>query len=402
VAEKNLHSADDAALGFLYQGQYALLLLWRDSDDEAVVWVETLDDVVLVASGETILEQLKHSMKQKPASLTIASKNVWKTLKAWIDVLPGLELEHSWLHLVAVAGISKGSPLEALLADGSDRSSLLDALTVEAERVLQEREQSKSEKKTPLPHGDRAAGCKAFLDLGDDIRKALLARIRLKPDQPNIAKIEEELVGSLTTIVMTRRALVARHLLDWWNGQILDLLTKKRTDGISKFELQKRFMGIVSTLELDELSASFSTAVAPSTYVADSMLKRQIDLVGAMPAVLGRAIQMEWRARQERAGWANQNPAHRTTIVTYDERLVEEWSSRHVDMCDAVKGKDEGQIAAQGLEILKWSHFAAPKELEPIAPKMLSPHYVRGAYQILSITGQVGWHPDYRLRLGFS
>ena len=53
------HSAADAALGFRYQGLYALLLLWREVDDDATIFIETLDDVVLVAAGQTLLEQLK-------------------------------------------------------------------------------------------------------------------------------------------------------------------------------------------------------------------------------------------------------------------------------------------------------------------------------------------------------
>lgn len=59
-----------------------LLRLWNELSDEAVIYLETLDDVVLEANGQTILEQLKHSLSTKPAALTVASVNVWKTLKA--------------------------------------------------------------------------------------------------------------------------------------------------------------------------------------------------------------------------------------------------------------------------------------------------------------------------------
>ncbi|TIR29926.1 MAG: hypothetical protein E5X25_00140, partial [Mesorhizobium sp.] len=77
----NPHSADASALGFLYQAQYALLRLWKEQSDDAVVFLETLDDVVLKTNGETILEQLKHSLSEKPDAITVASLNVWKTLK---------------------------------------------------------------------------------------------------------------------------------------------------------------------------------------------------------------------------------------------------------------------------------------------------------------------------------
>lgn len=398
---KNPHSADDAALGFLYQGQYALLLLWRDADDDATVWVETLDDVVLASNGDTILEQLKHTLKTKPVPLTIASKNVWRTLKGWIDVLPSLDLSHTWLHLVAVTGIASGSPLELLLDDGNDREKLLDTLNQEAERVLQERVEAKAAKAKALPHAERVAGCTAFLALEPDKKTAILSRMRIKPNQPTIAAIEDQLAADLTSILKERRQVVARQLVEWWNGQILDLLTKKRDIGISRFELVKRFMEIVSAIELDELTSGFATSILPSSYKAHSMLERQITLVDGSKDTIRRAIQVEWRAREERSRWSNQNPAHLTTIVNYDSRLVEEWSDRHIDMCAEAAGCAEDKSKEHGRNLLKWSHFDAPQQLEPIAPKIVSPHYVRGAYQILSITGSVGWHPDYRTQLGF-
>jgi len=52
----NAHSADAAALGFLYQAHYALLRLWNEPSLEAAIYLETLDDVVLEATGQTILE----------------------------------------------------------------------------------------------------------------------------------------------------------------------------------------------------------------------------------------------------------------------------------------------------------------------------------------------------------
>ncbi|MEQ8803304.1 MAG: hypothetical protein RLP45_14795, partial [Haliea sp.] len=102
----NVHSADASALGFLYQAQYALLRLWSETSSDAVIYLETLDDVVLQANGQTILEQLKHSLAAKPDQITVASVNLWKTLKSWIDVIPNLALHDTAFHLVTVAEIS--------------------------------------------------------------------------------------------------------------------------------------------------------------------------------------------------------------------------------------------------------------------------------------------------------
>lgn len=399
MTTKNEHSADDAALGFLYQAQYALMLLWREPDDDAVIYLETLDDVVLIAGGATLLEQLKHSLKDKPNSLSIASLQLWKTLKAWIDVLDEIDLPRAWLHLVSVADISKGSPLEALLNDEVDRSDLLVALKEEAARVVRERVEAAAEKK-PLPHAERAAACEAFLKISEETRINLLARTRIKPKQPNITKIEDLLAESLLSVIRDKRSQVSRQLFEWWNGQILDFLTKKRKTGISRFELVKRYMEIVSAIEFDELTSTFATALLPSSYQCDSMIERQISLVGGV-VELERAVREEWRAREERSRWSRENPARREDIARYDDRLVEEWSDRHTDMRGECVGVPDKVLKTKGLDLLKWSHYSAHKDLEPIAPKVVSPYYVRGAYQVLSIEGRVGWHPEYRKLLGF-
>jgi hypothetical protein len=348
LTTKNEHSAEDAALGFLYQGQYALLLLWCESDDDAVIYLETLDDVVLVANGDTLLEQLKHSLKAKPNSLTVTSLPLWKTLKAWIDVLPELDLPRTWLHLVAVAEISDGSPLEALLNDEADREDLLRALKEEAARVGRERAEAAAAGQD-LPHAKRAAACKAFLELSEETRGNLLARARIKPKQPNIAKIEDVLRESLTTVIRDRRAQVARQLVEWWNGQILDLLTKKRKVGISRFELVKRHMEIVSAIELDELTSVFATAMHPSSYQFNSMIERQISLVGGSEMELKRAVREEWRAREERSRWSTENPARHGIISSYDDRLIEEWLDRHADMRSGCVGASDEALRGKGV-----------------------------------------------------
>lgn len=401
MTTKNEHSAADAALGFLYQGQYALLLLWRHGDDDAVIHIETLDDVVLDTRGGPILEQLKHSLKANPPAITIASVPLWKTLKAWIDALPELDLAHARFHLVAVAEISHGSPLEALLDDTADRNDLLAALNEEAKRVMREHKGAIARKATTIPHADRAVACEAFLALPEDLKEQLLSRSGIKHKQPNIAQIEDELAKSLNAVLPDKRKQVARQLLEWWNGRILDLLCKKPTTGISKIELLKRYMEIIRSIELDELTSAFANAWHPAGYRCNPKIEQQISLVGGGENHLKRAIREEWRAREERSRWLTENPARQETIDNYDERLIEEWLDRHKDMCHQCTEVSNDEYKKNGLKLLEWSHYKAPKELEPIDLKIVSPYYVRGTYQVLSVSGDVGWHPNYKKLLGF-
>lgn len=396
---KNPHSADAAALGFLYQAQYALLRLWNETSDDAVVFLETLDDVVLKVNGETILEQLKHSLSEKPPAITLASLNLWKTLKAWIDVLSELDLSRTWLHLVAVAEISPTSPLQVLVTEDESRESLVLALQEEARRVVRERTEAEAKGETPLPHAQRAAACEAFLKLSDELQGEILSRARIKPGQKNIAQLEDELAGALTTVLAKDRAHVAAIMVEWWNRQIVHAHCGKRDKAIRRFELVKRHMEIVGDIENDALIDYFATGIPPESYRSHPMVANQINLVGGTNAELRRAITNEWRARETRSRWTNENPLRRELIASYDDRLTEEWSDRHIDMCDECDGHSEDAKKEEGRKLLKWSHYQAPNDLESIAQSITTPSYVRGSYQVLSISGRVGWHPDYRTLL---
>lgn len=397
----NAHSADASALGFLFQAQYALIRLWNETSFEAVVYLETLDDVVLEANGQTILEQLKHSLSAKPDAITVASVNVWKTLKAWIDVLPSLDLPKTLLHLVTVADISPTSPLKVLLDETEDRDDLLAALQDEARRVIRERAEADAKGVKPLPHAKRAPGCEAFLKLSENLQAEILSRVRIKPGQQNIRHIEDELAKRLTSVLAKDQSHVAALMVEWWNRQIIHAHCGKRDKAIHRFELVKRHMEIVADIEHDNLVDYFAADLPPDSYRSHHMVENQISLVGATESWLQRAVTNEWRARESRSRWSTENPSWRERISNYDDRLAEEWSYKHVDMCEECGGQSEEVKKTKGRELLRWSFYDAPDKIESIASSVTTPSYIRGTYHVLSIDGRVGWHPDYLALLGF-
>lgn len=398
----NPHSADAAALGFLYQAQYALLRLWREQGDEAVIHLETLDDVVLEANGQMILEQLKHSLSAKPDAITVASLNVWKTLKAWIDVLPKLDLPRTSLHLVTVAEISERSPLKVLLTETESRTELAETLREEARRVVQENADAVAKGTKPVPHAKRLSACKAFLDLTETQHEEILARVRIMPGQQNIRHIENELAKTLTSVLAKSRPDVAARMVEWWNRQILHAHCGKRDKLITRFELVKRHMEIVADIEHDNLVDYFAEEVPPGSYKSHPMVENQITLVGGNASWLHRSITHEWRARETRSRWSTENPSWRERIAKYDDRLAEEWSYLHVDMAEQCDGQSEDTKRSEGFKVLRWSFFDAPNNIESIASSVTAPSYIRGTYQVLSIAGRVGWHPEYKALLGFT
>lgn len=393
-AQEIVHNAEAAALGFYYQAYFALETLLLQTADDAAVAVERLDDVELVADGQTLLFQLKHSLLAKPAPITIASRALWRTVAVWIDLLPTITIADTTLHLVAVGAIEVGCPLHALTKTDVDRSAVVQAMVEEAQRVVDERANAKMAN-VALPHSERARGCEFFLGLGDTDRLNLLRRAVIRSESSPIDKIEARIAGYLLLLPAEQRSVVAARLVEWWDRQVVHSLCGVRSRAITRLELQQQIMSIVGDLEEGRLFPEFELATPPDDYQPHGMLTRQIQLVGGKPSDLSRAIREEWRAREQRSQWVNANPAMAVTINEYDVVLREQWSDRHEQMAEDVSAAEDRAKCEAGLKLLRWTHEDAPGFVRPISDGWSAAYYVRGSYQVLAINRKVGWHPNY-------
>jgi len=329
----NIHTAEDAALGFYYQTYFAFLTLLQQIGDDAGVGIERLDDIELKVDGHLLLYQLKHSIKAVPPPITMKSRALWRTLKVWIDALFHVELAQTTMHLVAVGPLGAASPLNALLDLDADRDDLAVALIAEAQLVHDARAAAHAAG-TKLPHGERADGCAAFLTLEPAVRSNLLRRILIKPNSPPIDQVEVLAAQHLTLIAPENRAEVVTRLLGWWDIEVVHALCGKRDPILSRAELQAQITSIIADLESSTLQADFELLMPPGDYQPDGMVARQIKLVAGGNSDLSKAIREEWRAREQRAKWLNDNSAMGTVVSQYDQLLEEAWSDRHGQMVE--------------------------------------------------------------------
>ncbi|MFO0641542.1 MAG: ABC-three component system protein [Polyangiaceae bacterium] len=395
-----VHSAEASALGFYYQTFYALLALLGQDTDDAAVAIEQLDDVDLKVDGQTLLIQLKHSLLAAPPPIALKSRALWRTLKVWIDALPKVNLSETTFYLVSVAGIDDKSGLMALTSLNADRNSLAKAMVNEAQGVVEARAAATSAKKRQLPHADRVDGCEAFLALSETERLNLLRRIVIKQGSPSVEKIEELIAKHLKILPPDKRAPVAERLVEWWDRQVVYSLCGKRDRLLSRAELQEQVSVAIADLEQGKLLAEFEGASAPEDYQPHGMLARQIGLVRGTRSDLSKAIREEWRAREQRSKWMNENPAMAVKIGDHDRVLREHWSDQHSQMVEECNAVEDDVKCEMGLKILRWTHDTAPGVVRPIASGWNAPYYVRGSYQVLAISLEVGWHPEYAVRLG--
>ncbi|MDV3441813.1 ABC-three component system protein [Pseudomonas otitidis] len=389
-----VHDASAAALGFYYQSQYALLTLVQLRADDAAVAIERLDDVEIKANGQTLLQQLKHSIQENPPPVTLTCVALWKTIKVWIDAIPQVSLADTRFHLVTVGSVPDESPLMALCAEETDREPLLKAMLEEAQRVVAERADDRANN-VSLRHAARAKGCEAFLTLEPATRFSLLKRIFIKSDEVTVSEIPAVLSRHLHLLPKEHRLRAAESLLAWWDLQVVYTLCGKRERVIYRSEVEHTLSSIISQLDEDKLTADFDMVNHPDDYEADSMLYRQIALVGGKPSDISKAVREQWRAVNQRAKWILEKPQLRSKIALYDTKLQESWSDIHARMVEDCEALSPEEVASLGLNVLRWTHDVAPKEVEPISSSWSGHYYVRGTYQLLAIDLKVGWHAHY-------
>lgn len=393
------HSAINAALGFYYQSLYGLLSILKASHDDAAVCLERLDDVEILTNGQSLLSQLKHSLSKKPAAVTLSSIALWKTLKAWIDVLPIVSLNDTRFQLVTVAPLPFGSPFQVLLDERSPRTNLLTLLYNEAQRIVDENQAAKKSGKYPLPHADRVSSCAAYLELNDIVREKLLSRITVQPAASNIKEIPKDIAKELKHFPPERRDPIAQKLIEWWDLQVVYSFCDKRDRAISMLEVQQKVAEISGELERDELLADFQFVTPPGDHTPPSMISRQLQLVGGTMRDIQAAEREEWRARSQRHKWLNERVDMAVRIDRYDQLLVEAWGDKHCVMVETHAKATDDAKRVSGLEIFKWSFNQAHAQIPPFARNWNTSYYVRGSYQVLAVEQKVGWHPDYRVLL---
>jgi hypothetical protein len=188
---------------------------------------------------------------------------------------------------------------------------------------------------------------------------------------------------------------VTKHLLAWWDRQVVETLTGERTEPLHADEVRIEVVKRTAIL-LDngffEDTETYYGEIEPSA----PGVTHQLDFINATPSQRNRSVPVEMTARAQRAAWMKADISKANAIRKYDNILIKEWSYRFGEKVDKCVGADDAAKMSHGRALLDWSHFNAPLEVRRIDPKYENPDLIRGSYLYLSGLGSVGWHPDYK------
>lgn len=391
MATTSNHSARDTAVGFYFQGLYALVVL-LDADDPASAIIEGEDDIQL-DGPEPKLIQLKHSFGN-PLPVNQHNDGFWKAIHNWIAHLHD---GHSYFLFVTTAEVDSASPLAELTSDGNQKQSVVDCLETEALRVRNHRQQEQGSGKD-LSYKKRWPGCEAFLDLSAEDRRYLVERIRLMPHSFVATQIVDEVQRRLPTVPLRMRRQLAERLIEWWDWQAASALIGRRDRSISKEEVLEKINELIQSFGEQALPDDYGHREPPEGEGLGNNMARQIRLVGGGKSRINRAARDRWRARNQRGRWLDERLSNISELKRFDTSLAEAWKDRHDELredCDA--GRKEPEPG--GLDLLDWSYHAAPNRLPPIRSNWREPYLVRGSYQQMAEELEVGWHPEYRTLL---
>ncbi len=88
-------SANESALGYIYQIRYGLFLLLSDEGTEdKVLALESLDDISIEDVNQTNLNQTKYHLNRQ-ANLTDRSPDFWKTMRVWCELIQDKKVDPS-------------------------------------------------------------------------------------------------------------------------------------------------------------------------------------------------------------------------------------------------------------------------------------------------------------------
>ncbi|MCC8397583.1 hypothetical protein LJ656_34085 [Paraburkholderia sp. MMS20-SJTR3] len=382
-------NAGPSVLGYLYQVRLALVWAVRRSrTTDFVVKIEALDDVSFHADGDPVaVLQTKHALNTA-ASLGDLSAELWKTLRVWLVGSSSGEIPNAVAHfLITTSAVSEGTACEALSCDAAKRD-------IETAAKLLKHAASTS------TNEELSEVFKAYLDLEDSARKALLENVFVVPEQPNVDEITDQLQSELYHVSLHHQKVAVQMVEGWWLRRVVHGLASAG-GGISRAEIDAQIQEIQESLKPDSLPIdheidALMVALDSLPEFAHYPFYKQVELVGGSKSRIHNAVTSYWQAFRQRSLWTRDDLLFDTDLKQYETRLIREWELIRGQVCDELEETaGEKEMMKAGRAILKW----AEDGLVPIKEGVSVPWVCRGSLHMLADERRLGWHPDFAGRL---
>jgi hypothetical protein len=382
-------SAAPAALGYLYQVKYAMLVLWEGGPGSAIK-LEALDDIQFDRDGRPVqLLQTKHH-KESTAALTDTSSDLWKSIGNWATTKALVERGGSAPSrlLVTTATAPEGSAASLLRPQGSNPPRSPDRALELLEAAC----------RASASQANRSA-YKTFNALSVEERRVLLESIIILDASPSISDCSDRLDARIHEFTSQKHVEPLRQRLEgWWYRVAVERLASTADQAVRYEELNLAVIAFRDEFTLADLPLQFQDAPAPSSAQElpedERLFVHQLRILEIIEGTVLAAIRDYYRAVQQRSVWVREGWLMPEKLVEYDHKLTEEWDRYFQRMGQdlAPSCADEDKRAAGR----KLYHDVEDRPLIRVLPNVDAPFLTHGSRHILSNDLTIGWHPDYR------
>ena len=387
--ERGPYSAEESALGYIYQVRFALLESLRRlrKGEEFNVSIETLDDVVFEKDGGAYeLLQTKHHLRM-PTNLTDSSPDLWKTLRIWCEAIEAESVPQGTLYVLITTAQASDGHAAHYLKPGDARSP-----DTAMERLNSTADSSTSEA--------NARAYQAYRALNQDQKKSLLQNVFVVDAAPTISNLDTEL-NEVAYGFAAHKFLDSflQRLEGWWFRRAIQHLISDEAKPILSEEIDSETASLREQFKEESLPIDDDIMLASvdASGYQDRLFVHQLRLIEIGNNRIFHAIRNFFRAFEHRSRWIREDLLLIGDLERYEQQLIEEWDLHFQQMRDELgeeSSEESKKIAAQAL--YKWVETDSHTR---IRPGVTEPSISRGTYQLLSDSQRVGWHLEFEARL---
>jgi len=380
----SIFSATEPTLGYLYQIQYGLLLLFTSKqEDNAKILIESLDDIEIKIDDKTKLYQSKYHLKSK-TNLSDRSSDFWKTMRVWCEQIENgdIDIEKTIFTLITTEKISTNS----IIYDIKNKNDI--------DNILQNLNNIADE----TSNNENRKGYVAFKALTSSQQKQLIEKIYVIDSSLDFKDINRKILNELklSTEPSKIQALFERVIGWFLYNSILHLLREK--DFISFEELSQQINLITDTFKSDNLPIDFPEKIALDgeelQKIQSFKFVQQLELIDSSPRMTNTAISDYQRSFKQRSKWLKDNLLSPQEEIDFDKKLVDDWERKFNLLLDKYENIPVDQKANKGNEFYKKFYIENIPNIY-IRERFRESYLTLGSCHMLSDKLQIGWHPDF-------
>jgi hypothetical protein len=360
------------------------LLDAAERDPNANLRLEGGDDLEITTDGPQRFVQVKHSISDEPELLTERSRDLWRTLGVWSDLVRTSTMTGDERFLLVTTKTCKAeSTLVSLRFPGTSK----------IDEVLQTLNNLAASNEPASNRKDYAA----WRALTDANRRLLLRSASIADGSLSLSEVENGLTNRLRLLNRNKKKLsfLVNAVLGWWMNRAATNLMDSG-DRIEATELDEKIHELAASLADENLpilvTPDFDDELAAQH---QRLFVRQLELIRKGQAATLLAIKDYLQAEFLISQWLREDLILITRLEQYLSELTGEWEFWFAEMQGKVSEATPAELEALGAElyarIMDKQKFLTPNRREGFL--------MRGSYHRLADQLDVGWHPEYKKRL---